>query len=43
MLDSFLAFRETAYPDDHIWWGAYVGTADEILILAGASPTLPIR
>ncbi len=32
MLDSFLAFRETAYPDDHIWWGAYVGTADEILI-----------
>ena len=21
MLDSFLAFRETAYPDDHIWWG----------------------
>lgn len=32
MLDSYLAFRETADPDDHIWWGAYVGTPDEILI-----------
>lgn len=32
MLDSYLAFRETADPDDEIWWGAYVGTADEILI-----------
>nr|WP_223205296.1 precorrin-6A synthase (deacetylating) [Gordonia jinghuaiqii] len=32
MLDADLAFRHTADPDDHIWWGAYVGTDDEILI-----------
>lgn len=32
MLDGDLAFRQTADPDDHIWWGAYVGTDDEILI-----------
>ncbi|GAB06480.1 precorrin-6A synthase (deacetylating) [Gordonia amarae] len=32
MLDSYLTFTETADPDDEIWWGAYVGTADEILI-----------
>lgn len=32
MLDGDLAFRHTADPDDHIWWGAYVGTDDEILI-----------
>ncbi|AZG45297.1 precorrin-6A synthase (deacetylating) [Gordonia insulae] len=32
MLDGDLAFRRTADPDDHIWWGAYVGTDDEILI-----------
>ncbi|MDY6809052.1 precorrin-6A synthase (deacetylating) [Gordonia sp. HNM0687] len=32
MLDGDLTFRRTADPDDHIWWGAYVGTDDEILI-----------
>lgn len=32
MLDGDLAFRHTAHPDDHIWWGAYVGTDDQILI-----------
>jgi precorrin-6A synthase len=32
MLDADLAFRHTADADDHIWWGAYLGTADEILI-----------
>ncbi|MGW5521142.1 precorrin-6A synthase (deacetylating) [Gordonia sp. NPDC003950] len=32
MLDADLAFRYTADADDHIWWGAYLGTADEILI-----------
>ncbi len=32
MLDGDLTFRHTADPDDHIWWGAYVGTDDEILI-----------
>ena len=32
MLDADLSFRHTADPDDHIWWGAYVGTEDEILI-----------
>ena len=32
MLDGALAFRDTADPDDEIWWGAYVGTDDEILI-----------
>uniref|UniRef100_UPI003D90B53B precorrin-6A synthase (deacetylating) n=1 Tax=Gordonia sp. B7-2 TaxID=3420932 RepID=UPI003D90B53B len=32
MLDGDLSFRQTADPDDHIWWGAYLGTDDEILI-----------
>lgn len=32
MLDADLAFRNTADPDDHIWWGAYLGTPDEMLI-----------
>ncbi|MGC5255230.1 precorrin-6A synthase (deacetylating) [Gordonia sp. DT218] len=32
MLDGSLAFRRTAEPDDHIWWGAYVGTDEQILI-----------
>lgn len=32
MLDGALTFRDTADPDDHIWWGAYVGTDDEVLI-----------
>ncbi|SCC22014.1 MULTISPECIES: precorrin-6A synthase (deacetylating) [unclassified Gordonia (in: high G+C Gram-positive bacteria)] len=32
MLDADLTFRHTADPEDHIWWGAYVGTEDEILI-----------
>lgn len=31
MLDGELAFR-TANPDMHIYWGAYLGTPDEILI-----------
>lgn len=32
MLDGDLTFRRTADPADHIWWGAYVGTDDEILV-----------
>ncbi|MEE4024202.1 precorrin-6A synthase (deacetylating) [Gordonia sp. PKS22-38] len=32
MLDGDLTFRDIADRDDHIWWGAYVGTDDEILI-----------
>ncbi|NMO01609.1 precorrin-6A synthase (deacetylating) [Gordonia sp. TBRC 11910] len=32
MLDGDLAFLTTADADDEIWWGAYVGTDDEILI-----------
>ena len=32
MLDADCTFRETAEPDDHIYWGAYLGTPDEILI-----------
>ena len=32
MLDADLTFRHTAEDDDHIWWGAYLGTDDEILI-----------
>lgn len=32
MLDGDLAFRRTADADDHIWWGAYVGTDEEILV-----------
>jgi precorrin-6A synthase len=31
-LDADLTFRHTAEDDDHIWWGAYLGTDDEILI-----------
>ncbi len=32
MLDSALAFRETASPDDVVYWAAYVGTDDQILV-----------
>lgn len=32
MLDGDLTFLQTADADDEIWWGAYVGTDDEILI-----------
>ena len=32
MLDADLSFRHTADADDEIWWGAYLGTQDEILI-----------
>ncbi len=32
MLDADCTFRETAAPGDHIYWGAYLGTPDEILI-----------
>jgi precorrin-6A synthase len=32
MLDSGCSFLEVAEPDDHIWWGAYLGTDEEILI-----------
>ncbi|MDO3401610.1 precorrin-6A synthase (deacetylating) [Mycolicibacterium neoaurum] len=32
MLDADCAFRHTAAPTDHIWWGAYLGTPDQILI-----------
>ncbi|WP_235457226.1 precorrin-6A synthase (deacetylating) [Williamsia sp. Leaf354] len=32
MLDADCAFRHTADPCDHIWWGAYLGTPHEILI-----------
>ncbi|WP_132993167.1 precorrin-6A synthase (deacetylating) [Gordonia zhaorongruii] len=32
MLDSALAFRETAHPDDTVYWGAYLGTEHEILM-----------
>ena len=32
MLDSALAFRETASPDDLVYWAAYVGTDDQILV-----------
>ncbi len=32
MLDSHLAFRETAAPDDIVHWGAYVGTDHQILV-----------
>jgi precorrin-6A synthase len=31
MLDGAKAFRD-ADPDLHVWWGAYLGTADQILI-----------
>lgn len=32
MLDADCTFRETAEPTDHIYWGAYLGTPDEILL-----------
>ncbi|GEE01056.1 putative tetrapyrrole methylase family protein [Gordonia spumicola] len=32
MLDSSLAFRETASPDDIVYWAAYVGTEHQILV-----------
>ncbi|KXO89216.1 precorrin-6A synthase (deacetylating) [Tsukamurella pseudospumae] len=32
MLDADCTFRETARPDDHVYWGAYLGTPDEILL-----------
>ncbi|NMD55005.1 MULTISPECIES: precorrin-6A synthase (deacetylating) [Tsukamurella] len=32
MLDADCTFRATAEPTDHIYWGAYLGTPDEILI-----------
>ena len=32
MLDSSLAFRETADPDDHVYWGAYLGTEHQITV-----------
>ncbi|WOC13000.1 precorrin-6A synthase (deacetylating) [Gordonia sp. MP11Mi] len=32
MLDSSLAFRETAAPDDIVYWGAYLGTEHQILV-----------
>ncbi len=38
MLDADCTFLWTAAPDDHIWWGAYLGTPDEI-VLAGTVGT----
>ncbi len=32
MLDADCTFRRTADAGDHIWWGAYLGTPDEILL-----------
>ena len=32
MLDADCTFLQTASPDDHIWWGAYLGTPDQLLI-----------
>ena len=32
MLDADCTFRRTADSADHIWWGAYLGTPDQILI-----------
>ncbi|MNP63708.1 precorrin 6A synthase [compost metagenome] len=32
MLDAQDAYRQVADPDTEIYWGAYLGTADEILI-----------
>ncbi|SFH15192.1 precorrin-6A synthase (deacetylating) [Pseudomonas sp. NFACC45] len=32
MLDAEDAYRQVSDPDTHIYWGAYVGTPDEILI-----------
>lgn len=32
MLDGHLAFRETAHPDDVVYWGAYLGTEHQVLV-----------
>lgn len=32
MLDAHCTFTEVAGEDVHIWWGAYLGTPDEVLI-----------
>ncbi|MFT3659932.1 MAG: precorrin-6A synthase (deacetylating) [Gordonia sp. (in: high G+C Gram-positive bacteria)] len=32
MLDSHLAFTETAAPDDQVYWGANLGTPEQVLI-----------
>lgn len=32
MLDSHLRFRETAAPDDEVFWGANLGTPEQVLI-----------
>jgi precorrin-6A synthase len=32
MLDAEDAYRQVSDPDTHIYWGAYLGTADEMLI-----------
>lgn len=32
MLDAHCAFEQFVHEDVHIYWGAYIGTADEILI-----------
>jgi len=32
MLDSHLAFTETAADDDHVYWGAFLGTEHQLLI-----------
>ncbi|CAH0284423.1 hypothetical protein SRABI112_04014 [Pseudomonas mediterranea] len=32
MLDAEDAYRQVSDPDTHIYWGAYVGTPDELLI-----------
>lgn len=32
MLDSALAFRETAEPDDIVYWGACLGTENQVLV-----------
>ena len=32
MLDAHCAFRTVAGPDTHIWWGAYLGAPEQILI-----------
>lgn len=43
MLDAHQAFREFADEDIHIYWGAYIGTPDEILVsgpIAEAAPRI---
>lgn len=32
MLDAHCAFRDVAGPDTHIWWGAYLGSPEQILV-----------